>query len=274
MEVTENIHYWRHPGLPGIELTQASFTHFSFEKHVHLDYHLGVITQGAQLFSHKGCQYQLGQLGLSTLNPDDVHDGHSRDNDGYQVQVMSIPVDYMSQLCEALGISEHFFAAPMVEDAELYRYFMQLHQALTQGQLSVLASESHLLNFMYLLLQRHPSGQVILAEASHSLSRSQVSLIKQKIHDQPWQQVQLDTLACELNLSKFQFLRYFKRTTGMTPHAYIKRVRLELAKKSLTHGSLVVDVAQQLGFFDQSHLNKAFKQAFLLSPVQFQRRML
>jgi AraC-like DNA-binding protein len=36
----------------------------------------------------------------------------------------------------------------------------------------------------------------------------------------------------------------------------------------------VISVAQQVGFFDQSHLNKAFKRAFLLSPQAFQRRML
>ena len=54
---------------------------------------------------------------------------------------------------------------------------------------------------------------------------------------------------------------------------------VELGEDEPAHGveqSLLVgaDVAQQFGFFDQSHLNKAFKQAFLLSPVQFQRRML
>ncbi len=60
----------------------------------------------------------------------------------------------------------------------------------------------------------------------------------------------------------------------MTPHAYLKRIRLEYAKKALLRGDSVISVAQQVGFFDQSHLNKAFKRAFLLSPQAFQRRML
>lgn len=268
----ENINYWRHPSLSGIELSQAEFTHFSFDKHVHLDYHLGVVTQGAQQFVNKGSRYQLGQHSLSTLNPDETHDGHSRDAEGYRVKVMSIPVEYMNQISQELGFSEHFFAAPMVDDPTLYRYFMQLHELLIQGQCSVLASESHLLNFIRLLLERHPSSKVKLGPQL-GLSQLQLGLVKQRIHDEPWHTTQLDTLASEVNLSKFQFLRQFKQATGMTPHAYLKRVRLELAKKSLSHGDLVVDVAQQLGFFDQSHLNKAFKQAFLLSPVQFQRRM-
>lgn len=269
----ENINYWRHPSLSGIELSQAEFTHFSFDKHVHLDYHLGVVTQGAQQFINKGSHYQLGQHGLSTLNPDETHDGQSRDAEGYRVKVMSIPVEYMNGISLELGLKAHFFNAPMVDDPALYQYFIQLHDLLIQVQCSELAAESHLLNFMQLLLTRHPAG-VLKLEQDRGLSWQQLNRIKQKIHDEPWQNTQLEGLANEVNLSKFQFLRQFKQATGMTPHAYVKRVRLELAKKSLTDGALVVDVAQQLGFFDQSHLNKAFKQAFLLSPAQFQRRML
>lgn len=269
----ENIDYWRHPSLSGIELSQAEFTHFSFDKHVHLDYHLGVVTQGAQQFVNKGSYYQLGQHSLSTLNPDDTHDGQSRDAEGYRVKVMSIPVEYMNEVSQELGLKEHFFSAPMVDDALLYHYFIHLHELLIQGQVTALASESHLFNFIQLLLRRHPSG-ILKCNSPQSLSTLQLGLVKQRMHDEPWHNTQLETLAGEVNLSKFQFLRQFKQATGMTPHAYLKRVRLELAKKSLCHGTLVADVAQQLGFFDQSHLNKAFKQAFLLSPVQFQRRML
>jgi len=269
----EHINYWRHPSLSGIELSQAEFTHFSFDKHVHLDYHLGVVTQGAQQFINKGSRYQLGQHGLSTLNPDETHDGQSRDAEGYRVKVMSIPVDFMNAISQEMGQATHFFNAPMIDDPALYQYFIQLHNLLTQEQCTELAAESHLLNLMQLLLSRHPAGTLKQGQ-DQGLSWQQLNLIKQKIHDEPWQNTQLEGLANEVNLSKFQFLRQFKQATGMTPHAYLKRVRLELAKKSLTHGSLVVDVAQQLGFFDQSHLNKAFKQAFLLSPVQFQRRML
>lgn len=104
----ENIDYWRHPSLSGIELSQAEFTHFSFDKHVHLDYHLGVVTQGAQQFVNKGSYYQLGQHSLSTLNPDDTHDGQSRDAEGYRVKVMSIPVEYMNEVSQELGLKEHF----------------------------------------------------------------------------------------------------------------------------------------------------------------------
>jgi len=61
---------------------------------------------------------------------------------------------------------------------------------------------------------------------------------------------------------------------GITPHAYLKRVRLEYAKKALMKGGNLSDVAYQVGFFDQSHFNKAFKNAYLITPSHFQRRVL
>ncbi|MCE9687119.1 AraC family transcriptional regulator [Shewanella sp. AS16] len=271
---TEHIDYWHHPGLAGIALSQADLRQFSFDKHVHLDYHLGVVTRGGQGFIHRGCSYRLGQQGISTLNPDETHDGQSLGEEGYHVKVMSLPYSMMQTLSGELGLGRVHFEAPMVEDPQLYQYFIRLHWLLTQGHSSNLAAQTHLLNFVQLTLQRHLGGPRRQTSKASGLSESQLALCKQQFHDEPWQNYQLETLAAEVGLSKFQFLRQFKHSTGITPHAYLKRLRLEYAKKSLMQGDRVGQVAQQVGFFDQSHFNKAFKQAFLVSPRQFQQRML
>lgn len=270
---TETIHYWHHPALPEIELSQASFQHFSFDKHVHLDFHLGAVIQGAQQFVNRGVSYTLAKYDLSTLNPDMAHDGHSICCDGYQVKVMAIPQAYVQQIATELGIKEAVFLAPMVNDSQLHQWTVALHDMLIKGHCSQLAAESLMMTLVQQLLVRYVKNTVTLDTHCKGLSRAQVDLIKQRFHAEPWQNMQLASLAAELDLSKFQFLRQFKLATGMAPHAYFKRVRLEYAKKSLRQGDRVVNVAQQLGFFDQSHLNKAFKQAFLLSPIQFQRHM-
>jgi AraC-like DNA-binding protein len=45
--------------------------------------------------------------------------------------------------------------------------------------------------------------------------------------------------------------------------------RLDLARELIEHGRRLVDVAGEVGFADQSHLTRAFKSAFGLSPARY-----
>jgi AraC-like DNA-binding protein len=68
-------------------------------------------------------------------------------------------------------------------------------------------------------------------------------------------------------LSRFQFLRRFKHTVGMTPHAWLVRLRLERACTLLARSETsIAQVAMAVGFYDQSHFNRAFRSAFGVAP--------
>jgi AraC-like DNA-binding protein len=52
----------------------------------------------------------------------------------------------------------------------------------------------------------------------------------------------------------------------MTPHAYLRQVRVERAKEMLAAGLSISEVALAVGFFDQSHLTRYFKRILGLTP--------
>jgi AraC-like DNA-binding protein len=83
--------------------------------------------------------------------------------------------------------------------------------------------------------------------------------------------VRLSALASETGKSRFQALRAFKRRFGLAPHAYQMRVRLGLAQKSLRAGVPPADVAAELGFVDQSHFTRHFKQLVGVTPARYVR---
>lgn len=85
-------------------------------------------------------------------------------------------------------------------------------------------------------------------------------------------EVDLETLAKEVGLSRFQALRAFKRRYGLPPHAYQLCVRLGKARSLLTEGAAPVDVAMSCGFVDQSHFNRHFKRTFGVTPAQYAGR--
>jgi len=82
--------------------------------------------------------------------------------------------------------------------------------------------------------------------------------------DQP---MPLEQLAAAAAVSPFHFHRQFKRTTGMTPHQYIVRMRTERAKALLSGSDLpLAEVAAQSGFADQSHFTSTFRRTTSMTP--------
>jgi AraC family transcriptional regulator len=80
----------------------------------------------------------------------------------------------------------------------------------------------------------------------------------------------LDELAAATGYSTFQFARMFKATTGLAPHQFVLRLRLERAQRLLSRERhAVADVAVACGFYDQAHLTNAFRKAFGRTPAAF-----
>jgi transcriptional regulator GlxA family with amidase domain len=83
--------------------------------------------------------------------------------------------------------------------------------------------------------------------------------------------ISLADLSDTLDLTQFQVIRLFKRTIGMTPHAYVLQLRLDAARRYLATGSPMGDAAVAAGFYDQSSLTHHFKRSYGLTPLQFAR---
>jgi AraC-like DNA-binding protein len=77
----------------------------------------------------------------------------------------------------------------------------------------------------------------------------------------------LGSLARQVGLSPYHFLRTFERLTGVTPHQYVLRARLrEAAMRIAAERARVLDIALDCGFGDVSNFNHAFRTEFGVSP--------
>jgi AraC family transcriptional regulator len=66
-------------------------------------------------------------------------------------------------------------------------------------------------------------------------------------------------LAQECGLSSGYFARAFRRTTGIAPHQWLVRKRVERARALLLRSALgLADIAVACGFVDQSHFSRVF----------------
>lgn len=86
------------------------------------------------------------------------------------------------------------------------------------------------------------------------------------------EELPLSRLASECGLSAGHFARAFRRSTGMPPHRWLLRLRVERAKELLQTGGLsLIDIAMLSGFADQSHFTRVFKGTMGITPNAYRR---
>lgn len=84
--------------------------------------------------------------------------------------------------------------------------------------------------------------------------------------------ISLKRLAGLCELSEYHFARQFKRSTGLAPHQYVTKHRLEKAKQLLEQRKIsIAQIAIDCGFSNQSHFGKVFRQAVGTTPKRYQR---
>ena len=80
-------------------------------------------------------------------------------------------------------------------------------------------------------------------------------------------------LAKHCNLSLRAFERRFHAVFQMTPHNYIRRLRVRLASHALVYTAApIARIAQDYGFSDQSHFNREFRHEIAMTPADYRRR--
>jgi AraC family transcriptional regulator len=80
----------------------------------------------------------------------------------------------------------------------------------------------------------------------------------------------LAELSGVVHMSPFHFSRMFKLSTGLSPHRYVVRRRIERAKRLLANSELPLhEVARAAGFADQSHLARHFRLRLGTTPRSF-----
>jgi len=110
------------------------------------------------------------------------------------------------------------------------------------------------------------AGQLVCATGATSSQASaralharRLAAVLDHIHSHPTEELGLEDLARRARLSAFHFSRLFKASTGLTPHQYVLRWRIEESKRLLRHSTMeIADIAQRLRFSDQSHFTSLF----------------
>ena len=88
-----------------------------------------------------------------------------------------------------------------------------------------------------------------------------------------YMELSVESLAERMHLCPRQFTRRFKQEMKVTPAAFVRRLRLDEARRRLSaKGSTVNSVAHSVGFKDADNFRRAFERSFGIAPSIYRGR--
>lgn len=248
----------------GIEAVIAD-SDFAFGRHTHNQFGIGFMDSGAQksLSGRGNVESKAGDI--ITVNPGEVHDG-SPLGGPRAWRMLYFDTELINR--SVLEISEgkcpsREFTQPVLTDKRLAANFIQLFYSVVRGEGDVarLAADEAIMFILSTLSQ--------ISVRQDNLPIKSIAFARERMDDDPAGTVSLAELAAGAGVSQFQFLRSFKRYSGMTPHAYLLQRRLFLVRKLISRGMSLSDTAATAGFADQSHMTRLFVRSYGYTPGLF-----
>jgi len=269
--MTDHIQYHRVANTPDLILSEGVYSEFEFKPHYHLDYHIGLVVDGIQKQKFQGKSVLLGPGRVSIMPPGEIHDGSRYDDNGYSMRAFRISPSLLSYYFDDLTGRdvEPFFAGAMIDDVQFANKLANLFQRIQNPEgLSALPVEEAWLKLFEPLLAKLNLVTPIMV--SGGLSLTQLALVKEHAEANLCHKISLQQLADLCDLSRYQFLRRFEHSMGLTPHNWLIQLRLERACLLLRlPNQNLAQVAAKVGFYDQSHFNRAFRTWYGISPSQY-----
>ena len=119
---------------------------------------------------------------------------------------------------------------------------------------------------MLMLLLSHNAQN----RSCHAESTSTIYNAAQYIRDNHGRFIRTEDIAKAANLSRAYMSELFSRTFGISPHEYLIRYRLSMAKTMLLHSALsMTEIAEQTGFRDAASFSRIFRRENGLSPTAY-----
>lgn len=244
----------------GIELRSYRRLVQPFAAHSHDDYVIGHVIEGSRDMICEGKTYRVMPDDLLAFNPGDVH---------ACTQHGKTPLEYVSLVIKANVIGRRRLQGPIVRNERATHAFDKLVSTLKAN--ADASEQRQLLRTLQttLAIEDHETSDDLMEnDAINALATAECTQHSLRAHVASYPS--LDALASAQGLSKYQLLRAYKKHYAITPLAHLSSFKVERACDLLAHGVAPSKVAMHLGFADQAHLTRVFKQQLGMTPGAYQ----
>lgn len=262
--------YWNATGVDGLSCLHADFTTHDYAPHQHDAFVVAVTESGGSEFKSRGRSDEARESVLLVFNPAEPHSGRMGWSRRWRYRSLYLTQPAIAQVTADLGIDRPaYFMRNVLGDADLIAAFGRLHRSLDDGHDPLEERELLVASFGQLFARHGDGAHAIPTAPRDGAALSRVTKRMASQHAESG--LSLEEMGLWVDMTPFQLISLFKRTAGLTPHAYLTQLRLKSAIRQLKAGAPIADAALVSGFYDQSALTRHFKRSFGITPLQYQR---
>jgi AraC-like DNA-binding protein len=240
----------------GAEISFGECHNYSFPKHIHAEYTIGMVISGSESIYCQGSYKEVDAGCVYFHPPEQAHAGNSINGSAWKfVSLYLAPFFYKDYLESA----PPEFNRSMLKHEKTTARYSKLIDVLKNSRCDV-ERVSILVSTIKEITRANMKRDNISPDIK--LHSPAICRAKEFIQAYYSNAITLRDIAEVTGLSPGYFLECFKKSENITPHAYLLSVRLRAAKNKLLSGGTPADVAAVCGFYDQSHLNRHFLKVF------------
>lgn len=269
-QTAEAIRYWHSPVLGGIDLLTADCITHQFARHAHEEFVLAVFERGAEQFETEGRCITASAGSTLLIPPSIAHTGRAASTEGWSYRAFYPQPDLIRELCADTFRSKiplGMMRVGLYEDKTLFERLAQAHRCLSASESGLDQAVELVAALRSVFVHVHPDSEI---KKVGNEGRA-VSIAREFIEVHYGDPINGAEIAAMVGLSLPHLMRAYFAQMGVPINIYLTSVRLAHARKLLLTGESAANVAVSVGFVDQSHLIRRFREAVGVTPGQYVR---
>ena len=258
--------FWREDALPFLESRRACRTVSCYKPHAHDAVSIGAVDEGHSIFTGASDgPVRLRAKSLVVIPAYRVHACNPVEG-RWSYQMLHVDSRWLAESLPELAAAADRPARParVVTETGRYAAFCRLNEVLFSAT-DPREKEELLVTVLDDILTA--PAHLIAGSATGGSGRT-IAPILERLRTSTMQ-VSLGDLAVDTGLSRFQLVRRFRAATGLPPIAWQINERVIAARSRLRAGDDLAEVANDLGFADQSHFHRVFRSHTGVTPGDY-----
>jgi AraC-like DNA-binding protein len=263
--------FCRDAHLPHVEVRDVREARdIGYARHSHDSFSIGIVTGGRSTYLHeRGCD-EVGAGAVVIMNPGAMHACNPADSQSWSYRMVHLDAAWLCGIQCELGVDAagdlREFDVTSTRDAALYGRVATLCDRFADPHCDELARHEAIVELTVAMHERLPGRPLATRSTAPGLVRA-----AEYITTNCAQPISLAELCKVSGLSESHLVRSFKKRFGLTPHEFLIDRRIQRSRRELRRGRPIAEVALELGFADQAHLQRLFKRIVATTPGQYRR---